>query len=156
MNPPSPDLSTDGAVLSAAVKALRKLRQFTAAQTAERMHLNSRTYERFESGQTRLNMDYIKRFARAVDCDPHAIVTAIAIGWPEFAVYCASNQLSSILTVGLQDLGLEVGDDLRFLTARDIFEISSPMFMALTERAREAKRQAAITQARMRPDPPAD
>lgn len=146
------DPAPDGAVLSAALKAIRRLRQLTARQTAERMNMSARTYVRFESGETKLNLDYIHRFARATESDPYAIIAAVTIASPAFARHSADNQLAMILTVGLQDLARDLGPDIAALSARDVLEAAGPMFRKLTETARAAASRAEIEAGRMRLD----
>lgn len=136
MKEPPPARIDGRARFSAALKGIRRLRNLTSAETAGLMNLSPRAYERFEAGQTRPNRDYVFRFARVTNSDPHAIFVAVAIGAPEFAVHCARNQMVTIMTNGLEDLAQDLGPDLAFLTARDALEILTPMFEALAARAR--------------------
>ncbi len=152
MKESEPNPVPDGALLSAALKAIRRLRSLTARQTAARMNMSLRTYVRFESGETRLNFDYIHRFARATDSDPYAIVAAVTIASPTFAVHSADNQLALILTVGLQDLARDLGPDIAALSARDVLEAAGPMFQTLTERARTAASRSELEAGRTRLD----
>ncbi|MNS08352.1 Asparagine synthase [compost metagenome] len=105
-----PASNHDGALLSAAIRAVRRLRGMSSRDTAEAMHMPLRTYQRFESGETRPNLDHIHRFARATRSDPHALVMAVAIGAPELAVRTVENHLATIITVGLQTFNRTQGD----------------------------------------------
>lgn len=60
MTPASMPARRDSEVLSLAVKLIRRDRKLTAAEVAERMRTPLRTYERFEAGGSRLNVDYIR------------------------------------------------------------------------------------------------
>ena len=101
---------TDAAVLSAAVRGIRRLKGYTSQQTASGMNLSLRTYQDFEAGKVRLNMDYVYRFCRFVDADPEALLIALAIGSPEFAIRCANNKLMRLIEV------LEDDDDVQNVT----------------------------------------
>ena len=97
----------------------------TATETANAMNMALRTYERFEAGDTRLNVDHIHRFAGATDSDPYAILLAVALGSPEMARRCADNKLATILTIALQKYDVAMGDriqrqDTRTLIALEI------------------------------------
>ncbi|KAK0329819.1 hypothetical protein LTR94_035221, partial [Friedmanniomyces endolithicus] len=110
----------DGELLSAALKLVRKARGMSSRQTADAMHMSIRTYQRFEAGETRLNLDHIHRFAKATASDPHAIVMSVMIGSPRFALNTADNMLSTILIVGVQKLELAVGDGIAELDTRGL------------------------------------
>jgi len=96
-----PDDVSDGEVLSRILKDIRRLRGQTAQETAARMNMSLRTYERFEAGGTRLNQDYLHRFARATDSDANGILLAIVVRAPDFAIDGADNQLATVLTSGM-------------------------------------------------------
>lgn len=123
----------DGALLSAALRAVRRLRGMSSRDTAEAMHMPLRTYQRFESGETRPNLDHIHRFARATRSDPHALVMAVAIGAPELAVGTADNHLVTILTVGLQSFYRTQGGRIAELDVRTIVSATTAMFDRLSE-----------------------
>lgn len=110
----------DNDVLSQALKMVRRHRGMTAAAVAKAMHMPLRTYERFEAGGSRLNIDYIHRFASATHSDPHAIIMAVAIGSPELAWRSADNKLVTTLTIGGQRLNALLGDGIAQLDARAI------------------------------------
>ena len=92
-----------------------------------------RTYQRFESGETRPNLDHIHRFARATRSDPHALVMAVAIGSPELAVRTADNQLATTLTVGLQAFNRTQGERIADLDVRTIVSAVTAMFDRLAD-----------------------
>ncbi len=126
---------TDAAVLSAAVRGIRRLKGYTSAEAARGMNLSLRTYQDFEAGKARLNMDYVYRFCRCVDADPEALLIAIAIGSPEFAIRCANNKLMRLIVIGLKRLNDLLGDRLATLDVRSIVKVVQAAGQSLAERA---------------------
>lgn len=110
----------DGDVLSQALKMVRRHRGMTAIAVAKQMQVPLRTYERFEAGGNRLNLDYIRRFAVATKSDANAIVMAVLIGSPALARRSADNKLVTTLAIGGQRLDALLGDDISKLDARAI------------------------------------
>lgn len=108
------------ALLSQSLRLIRSHRRLRAADIAQRMNMALRSYEHFESGAGRLNVEKIHRFAEVTNSDPHAILVAISLGSPQFALRCADNKLATILVVGLQEFDEEVGDAIADLDARTI------------------------------------
>lgn len=121
----------DGQILSAALKAVRKHRGMRAEDVARAMNMPIRTYEHFEGGHGRLNLDYVHRFCGATDSDPSAVLTALAIGSPEFARRCADNKLMMILTIALQEFDGAMDDRIRGLDARTLIAAFGGMFREL-------------------------
>ncbi len=115
-----PEHESDSAVLSAAIRGIRRLRGLSSAETAAGMNLALRTYQDFEAGRGRLNIDYIHRFCQFVDADPDAIIASLAIGSPDFAIRCSANKLMRIVMIGVQQLNQQLGDKLATLEARTI------------------------------------
>lgn len=112
----------DSVLLSQSLKLIRRHRRMTAADVARAMATPLRTYERFEAGEGRLNIDYIHRFAAATDSDPYAILMAVAIGSPELARRCADNKLVTTLTIGAQRFDRALGDRIQGLEARTVID----------------------------------
>lgn len=111
----------------------------TAAQVARAMGMPLRSFERFEAGEGRLNIDYVHRFAAATDSDPHAIVMAVAIGSPELARRCADNKLITILTIAAQRFDAVLGDRIATLDARSVIMAVCAMFDELADHAADQK-----------------
>lgn len=105
-------------------------------QAAEAMNMSLRTYERLEAGSGRINFEHIHRFAAATDSDPGALVMAVAIGSPEFAVRCADNKLMSILTVALQDFDDAMQNRIQTLEAGGLIAAFGETFSGLEQRSR--------------------
>ena len=125
-----PELPRDGELLSAAVKAVRKHRGMTTAEVASAMNMALRTYERFESGATRLNLDHIHRFAAATNSDPYALILSVVIG---SARRCADNKMATILTVAIQRFDQAIQDRLMDLDARTLITAITGMFDTLLD-----------------------
>lgn len=126
----------DGELLSAALKLVRKARGMSSRQTAASMHMSVRTYQRFEAGETRLNLDHIHRFARATASDPHAIMLSVMIGSPRYALSAADNMLSTVLVVGVQKLERAVGERIAELDTRSLVSAVAALFDGLIDQIR--------------------
>ena len=114
------DRQTQSQVLTAALRLIRKQRKLRAVDIADRMNMPLRSYEHFESGAGRINLERIHRFAEVTNSDAHAILAALAIGSPAFALRCADNKLATIIAVVLQEFDEEAGDAIADLDARTI------------------------------------
>jgi hypothetical protein len=72
-----------------------------------------RTYQNFEAGRTRINVERVHAIAQILDADAPAIFAAVELGSPEFAVRAADNKLV------LAELDLDgLGDALAILSGR--------------------------------------
>ncbi|MDP3406304.1 MAG: XRE family transcriptional regulator [Brevundimonas sp.] len=109
----------------------------TAADVASAMRMALRTYERFEAGGSRLNIDYVHRFANATDSDPYAIILAVAIGSPELARRCADNKLVTTLVIGARRFDQAMGDRIHQLEARSVILSVCAMFDELATHSDE-------------------
>ena len=83
---PSGGLQSQGALLGAALRGIRKARGLRTSQVADAIGLPLRTYQRLEEGSGPFELDRIKLFADFTDSDPFAIVASIWLQSPEFAV----------------------------------------------------------------------
>lgn len=129
----SPEPLNDRALLSAALKEVRAERRMSRAQVAAAMSMATRTYARFEAGDTRPNLDYINRFAVATRSDPQAIHLAVAIGSPELARRACDNQLGTIFLVGLEQFNTTQGDRIQDIDSRTLIEAVVRMFDELAQ-----------------------
>lgn len=125
------------------LKGVRRLRGFTSQDVADRLNMPLRTYEHFEAGNGRLNLDYLHRFAAVTDSDPYGLLHAIAIGSPEFAVRTADNKFMTTFTIFLQAYDRKMGDRIRDLDARSLIAAFSEMFDALAEIGEQRAEEAA-------------
>lgn len=156
----SSEQARDGQVLSESLKSIRRLRDVSAVEVSDRMNVSLRTYQDFEAGRGRLNEDYVHRFARATNSDPHAILHAVKIGSPLFAVWCADNKFLTVFEIELQRFDERMGERIRSLEPRELIVAISAMFEALEleSRNREADAQSWLEAgqqalARRRPKP---
>lgn len=133
MQETSQEARDDGRLRSAALKGVRRLRGLSTAQVAAALNMPLRTYEHFEAGHGRLNLDYMHRFAGATGSDFHGLMHAIAIGSPEFAVRTADNKFMTTFTIFLQLYDRQMGDRIRDLDARSLIAVFGEMFEALAE-----------------------
>ena len=137
-SPPDPrETQTDGKLLGSALRAVRRRRGLTAKQVATAMNMPLRTYEFFEGGGGRTNLDYIHRFAAATDSDPYALLMGLGIGSTEFARRCADNKLMLIYMIALQEFEVAMGDRIQSLDPRTLIEGFTEAFRKLETESRE-------------------
>jgi transcriptional regulator with XRE-family HTH domain len=117
---PRDDMQGFGESLSRALKAIRRHRRMRPAEVARSMNMALRSYEHFESGRGRVNVERIHQFAAVTDSDPFAILASLALGRPELAVRCADNKLGLIFHMALQDFSDRAGDQVARLDARTL------------------------------------
>lgn len=133
----------DGSLRSAVLKGVRKLRGLSPQEMATALNMPLRTYEHFEAGQGRLNLDYLYRFSIVTGSDFYGLMHAIAIGSPDFAVRTADNKFMTTFTILLQAYDRRMGDRIRDLDARSLIAAFGELFDALAEvggrRAEEAE-----------------
>jgi len=139
----SPQPEEDGALRSASLKAVRKLRGMSTQETAAAMRIAHRTYEHFEAGHGRLNLDYLNRFSEATQSDFYGLMHAIAIGSPEFAVRTADNKFMTAFTVLLQTYDGRMGDRIRDLDTRALIAAFGAMFDSLAAKGEQRADEAA-------------
>lgn len=126
---------SQSATLSAALRQIRTHRRMRTIDVAREMGMALRSYEHFEAGGGRVNMERIHRFAEVTRSDPYAILTALALGSPAFALRCADNKLMMILTVALQDFDLQRGDAIAELDALPIINAFTKALHELGEQS---------------------
>ncbi|WP_158918685.1 XRE family transcriptional regulator [Caulobacter sp. S45] len=126
--------------LALALRAVRRYRQQNAKTVASAMGMPLRSYQHFEAGRGRLNIDSIFRFAEATDSDPLALLAAAIIGAPQFAVHCADNKLATILRFALEDFEARAGSTISALKAVDLFNTFGVLFDDLATQAERESR----------------
>lgn len=134
--PPDPEIRR-AALLSQALKRVRRKRGLRSAEAARAMGLPLRSYEHFEAGKGRLNLQRVHQFAQALDADAFAIVAAVYIGSPEFAARCADNKVMTIFMIALQEFDANGQDDISRLDARSLIMGFTRLFDGLVARARD-------------------
>ncbi|WP_187149077.1 helix-turn-helix domain-containing protein [Phenylobacterium zucineum] len=118
------------------LKALRRQRGLKAADVAGRMGMPLRSYEHFESGKGRIDVERIHQFAEVLDVDPYGIVLGLELASPSFALRCADNKAGTILLLALQDFDAGIGDELRALDPHTLMRHLTEAFDLLGQRAR--------------------
>jgi len=113
----SVDRPSFSSTLGASVRLIRKHRRLKTIDVARAMGMSLRSYEYFEAGGGKVNLERIHRFAEVAGADPYAILASMALGSPAFALRCADNKLMTILMVALQELDDQVGDAVADLDA---------------------------------------
>lgn len=129
------DPPSQSETLSAALKLIRAHRRLRPGEVARDMNMALRSYEHFEAGSGRINLERIHRFAAATDSDPYAILASLALGSPEFAVRCADNKLMTIFAVAVQEFDEAVGDAVADLDARTIINTFTKVMTELGQQA---------------------
>ena len=99
-------------VLSEFLRRIRSLRELTRQDVARRMGLESRSFDRFEAGEVRLDLERLFDFAVATNSDPLAMVASLWLERPELARRCADNKLLLVQAISLERLSTQLGDRL--------------------------------------------
>ncbi|MCO8017913.1 helix-turn-helix domain-containing protein [Brevundimonas diminuta] len=131
-----------GRLLRATLQAVRRFRGLRVPDAASAMNMASRTYENFESGRSRADLDLLQRFGRATDCDPAGVVFSVWIGSPDYARRTADNKMSSLFLLALETFNREQGDRIAHLDPRTIMLAFNEAFESLARDA--SSRQAAL------------
>ncbi|WP_293386618.1 helix-turn-helix transcriptional regulator [Phenylobacterium sp.] len=127
------------ATLSQALRRLRHLRGLRPGEMADAMGMQRRTYEYFEAGRGKINVDRIHQFARVLDVDPYAILAAVEIRSPGFAVACAEQKLMTVFMVNLQEFDAKAKETVARLNTATVVAGFTRMFDALAREAAEGE-----------------
>ena len=152
MSRPAPESMPRQARLSQALRALRRRRGVGAADLAAALGMPLRSYQHFEAGRSRLNLDRVHAVARQLDADPYAILAAVDLGSPDLAVRAADNKLMTIIVMALKDFDERLGDRILQLDARILTTVFERAFNELATVAEE--RAAAASRWTVPPRPP--
>jgi transcriptional regulator with XRE-family HTH domain len=139
MGGPNTEATIRRACLSRTLKALRRRRGVRATELAQALGMPLRSYQHFESGRCRINVDRIHEVARILDADPHAILAAADVGSPEFAVRTADNKLMTILVMSLKDFDEAAGDQIAQLDVRVLMDTFKEVFQDLAKVANDRR-----------------
>lgn len=137
MGEPASTIPSRQEALSQALRRLRRLRRRGPGDMAQAMGLQRRTYEYFEAGRGKINVDRIHQFAKILDVDPYAILAAVEIRSPDFAVACAEHKLMTVLMVTLQEFDANAGVNIARLNAATIVTGFTHMLDALAREAND-------------------
>jgi transcriptional regulator with XRE-family HTH domain len=130
-NPPENDQ------LPVILKAIRRRRGVGVAEVAKAMGIGIRTYADFEAGRSHLNVARIHHFARVVGADPYAILVALEIKSPTFALRCVDNQLMAIILLGIKDFDARAKDNVALLDPRTLIAACQKFFDGLIAQSGE-------------------
>ena len=131
-----PEKLSDARLIGLAARTVRRARNMTAQQVATAMNLPLRTYEYFEAGAGRVNLDYVHRFAVATNCDPWSLLLGPSLGSIEFARQTADSKLMLIFLIALGEFVRTMGDRLLTLDPRALIEAFTETFRKLEEENR--------------------
>jgi transcriptional regulator with XRE-family HTH domain len=121
----------DSRLLSLSIKDIRRLKGLSAQETARRMNMGLRTYQHFEAGRNKPNLEYINRFCDVMQIDLFALLGALMIGSPAFARRVAENKFMTILMVALKDYDEAMGDRIIDQDPRSFILAVEAMFAGL-------------------------
>lgn len=152
MPPEPPKPQSEARLIGLGVRAVRRARGMTAQQVADAMNLPLRTYEYFEAGQGRANLDYIHRFAAATSCDPYALILGPGLGSTEFARRTADTKMILIFLIALGEFETRMGDRMITLDPRALIEAFTEAFRKVEaeSRAREKETESWLDAGRYR------
>jgi hypothetical protein len=125
----------DGACLSEVLRLLRRRRGLRTVDVARAMQMPLRSYEHFEAGRGRLNLERVKAFARVTNSDPYAILAAVDLGAPDLALACADNKLMLVLHLALDGFHKASPDRIAKLEARTLLMGFEALFEELAKAA---------------------
>ena len=97
------------------------------------MGLEPRTYERFEAGEVRPEVDRVIQLCEALRSDPVALFCAVYLERPALAAECADNKLMLAAAFGLDRLSRKYGDRIRELETSLCVEAFDRAFDMLSE-----------------------
>lgn len=137
---PPRDPKDKGRLRSLILRRLRFLRGKRPPQVAAEMGILLRSYENFEAGKGRLNVDRVHHFADVLGVDAHGILAALDIGSPEFAARTADNKLMSAFLLYLQEFDRKAQDTITHLPTYALMDAFKEMFdkLAATAAAHDA------------------
>jgi transcriptional regulator with XRE-family HTH domain len=116
----TPEDLSHAAIISAALRAIRKDRRMRPSEVARALGMPLRSYEHFEAGRGRITYERITKFAEVTNSDPLAIIATVPLQSPDFALNCADNKLMTILMIAMAELHEELGEDIVYLEPRTL------------------------------------
>jgi transcriptional regulator with XRE-family HTH domain len=129
------------ACLSHALKTLRRRRGLRTSEVAEALGMALRSYQHLEAGKGRVSVELVLRVAKVLKVDSYAILAAVEINSPDFAVRCLDNKLVTVFLMGLKDFDARFQDSIAQL---DPATLMSAFRSALDELGRIAQERSAV------------
>jgi transcriptional regulator with XRE-family HTH domain len=130
-------LDPDAALLSRMLKGIRRRRGLKVAQVAQAMGIATRTYANGEAGRQRIDVARIHQFAQLVGADPYAILVAVDIRSPSFALRCMEHQFMAMLMVLIQDFDARAPDSFARMDPRLLYAAAHQFFDGLLAQSQE-------------------
>jgi transcriptional regulator with XRE-family HTH domain len=134
---PTVEPELDLTLLPQILKAIRRRRDMGVAEVAKAMGIAPRTYSNFEAGRGQLSVPKIHQFAEIVGADPYAILIALDIKSPSFALRCMDHQFMAMLVLQIQDFDSRVQDSFTRIDPRILFALTRQFFDSLVEQSEE-------------------
>ncbi|WP_374346539.1 helix-turn-helix domain-containing protein [Phenylobacterium sp.] len=128
--------SSHQAMLAVALKAIRESRRLRIADMARLMDMAPRSYEHFEAGRGKFDLDKLQKFAEVTDSDPFAILASVMLKDPEFAVRTADNKPMVVFMLALRDFNNDLRDDIALIEPRLFVGAFRRVFQELVEHVR--------------------
>jgi transcriptional regulator with XRE-family HTH domain len=120
---------------AATVRSVRLHRGIGVGEMAKAMNMPLRSYQHFEAGRSRLNVDQLFEFAAATRSDPIALFKAVILDAPDLAIRSADNKLVSAITHELEAFNESAGDAIKTLRSRTIVNVFRQAFDTLEAEA---------------------
>jgi transcriptional regulator with XRE-family HTH domain len=136
-SPSADDQSEPNELLAKTLKGVRRHRRMTRAQIATAMGIAIRSYDHWEAGYGRLNVERLHEFATITNTDRFALMASLTIESPDFAVLTADSKPLMIFMTALRTFSAAVGDDLQRLPARSFINAFTQVFQDLQDEARQ-------------------
>lgn len=130
---PSNSLARQGRLLHTIIKSIRLERRMKPGAVAAGMGIGLRTYEEFEAGRGRLDLEKVRLFGLATDSDAVAITLGLLFGSRESAMRALENKASTILWIALQEFEGDVGDQMAVIPGSFILETLRQAFVRLRD-----------------------
>jgi transcriptional regulator with XRE-family HTH domain len=127
---PSSSLARQGRLLHTIIKAIREERRMRPPQVAAAMGIGLRTYEEFEAGRGRLDLEKVRLFGLATDSDAVAITLGLLFGSKDSAL---RNKGSTIMWITLREFEEGVGDQMAVIPGSLILETLRQAFNRLRD-----------------------
>jgi transcriptional regulator with XRE-family HTH domain len=134
---PTIEQEPDQSLLPQILKAIRRRRDLSVAEVANAMGIATRTYSNFEAGRGKLSVSKIHQFAEIVGADPYAILIALDIKSPSFALRCMDHQFMAMLVVQIQEFDSRVRDSFTQIDPRILFNLTRQFFDELARQSEE-------------------
>ncbi len=124
-------------VRRAIYRAVRRAKSLSASEAARQLGLPKRTYEYFEGGDARFDFRRLEIFGDALDIDAQALLLAMMLDRPQFAVRAGGTHLVTVALRLCAELEDRLGDDLARLDGPTITRVLSSAFEGLAKEAEQ-------------------